>query len=85
MTDHCPRCGVSLAIGDWPFCPHGRGVAHVVGDEIDLTIEHFGPRPERFRSRARLRQRMRDLKLEPFVRHVGAPGSDKSRYTSRWV
>lgn len=85
MSDSCDLCGKILVVGDWPFCPHGRGANYVLGDEIDVTIEHFGPTPERFRSRERLAHRMRELRLERFVRHVGAPGSDKSKHTSRWL
>ena len=24
MTDRCDACGVEIAIGDWPYCPHGQ-------------------------------------------------------------
>jgi hypothetical protein len=83
----CERCGVELHVGDWPFCRggHGPGVTTMIGDEIDVTIEHFSHVPERFRSRERMRQRMRELKLMPFVRHVGEQGSDKSKHTQRWI
>ena len=83
----CPLCGATLEIGSWPFCKGGHAPASVsiIGDEIDVTIEHFGPTPERFRSRERMKQRMRELRLEPFVRHVGEQGSDKSTKTSRWI
>lgn len=82
----CDKCGGTIEIGGWPFCPdHSPGTASVVGDEIDITVEHFGPTPERFRSRERMKQRMKSLNLEPFVRHVGSPGSDKSKHTQRFV
>lgn len=74
-------------IGSWPFCKggHAPGSVTMIGDEIDIVQEHFSHTPERFRSRARMKQRMRELKLEPFVRHVGAQGSDKSSKTQRWI
>jgi hypothetical protein len=74
-----------LAIGDWPFCPHGRGGSAVVGDEIDVVIENNGTsQPIRFRSREALRKHMAAHNLTPFVRHVPVPGSDKSPHTSDW-
>lgn len=24
-TDRCPNCGTEIKVGDWPYCPHGRG------------------------------------------------------------
>ena len=30
----CGACLRSYAIGDWPFCPHGRGAAPVIADTI---------------------------------------------------
>jgi hypothetical protein len=81
----CPRCGQHLAIGDWPFCPHGPSRSLVVGDEIDVVIENNGtPHPIRFRSREVLRKHMEAHNLTPFVRHVPVPGSDKSPHTSDW-
>jgi hypothetical protein len=72
-------------IGDWPFCPHGRGRATVIGDEMDLVLENNGtPEPIRFRSREALKQHMDRHNLTPAVRHVPVPGSDRSPHTSDW-
>jgi hypothetical protein len=83
----CPHCHEELVVGSWPFCRGGHAPASVtvIGDEIDVVQEHFGPTPERFRSRQRMKQRMRELGLMPYVRHVGERGSDKSTKTQRWV
>ena len=83
----CELCGGTIEIGGWPFCRGGHAPATVtvIGDEIDITVEHFSHTPERFRSRERMKARMRELKIEPFVRHVGKPGSDKSDATVKWT
>jgi hypothetical protein len=44
----CERCGQSLVVGEWPFCPHGFayvGVA-VIDDELEggpRRFETMGP------------------------------------------
>jgi hypothetical protein len=82
----CESCGGVLEIGSWPFCPdHGRASLSVVGDECDITQEHFGPTPEHFTSKQAMARRAKELNLIPMVRHVGDPGSDKSAKTSRWI
>jgi hypothetical protein len=81
----CDRCWVILQPGDWPFCPHGRGMNHVIGDEMDQVIENNGtPTPIRFRSKAELARHLKQHKREPFVRHQPLPGTDKSPHTSDW-
>ena len=65
----CEKCGIDYEIGDWPFCPHGKGSATIVGDEIDLTIENNGTsEPIRFRSRAAMKAHMDAHGLIPKVR-----------------
>lgn len=83
----CDACGGELVIGSWPFCKdgHAPGHANVIGDECDIVQEHFGPTPERFRSKEAMMKRAKQLGLEQRVRHVGAPGSDKSPHTSPWT
>lgn len=83
----CEKCGGELVIGSWPFCRggHAPGSVTMVGDEIDITTDHISGRMERFRSRARMNQRMREFGVMPYVRHVGAPGSDKHPDTVKWT
>lgn len=82
----CEHCGVDLVIGDFPFCPHGRGNATVVGDEMDAIIENNGtPHPIRFRSKAALNAHMAAHGLTAKVRHMPlTQGSDYSPYTTDW-
>lgn len=82
----CGKCGADLVIGDYPFCPHGRGAGVVVGDEMDAIIENNGtPHPIRFRSKAALNAHMAAHGLTAKVRHVPlTQGSDYSPHTTDW-
>jgi hypothetical protein len=89
MSEPCRVCGLPLEVGELGCItrirPHVSAPSAVIGDEIDLVVENLSHRPECFRSRERMKQRMRELGLIPFVRHVGEPGSDKSKATTRWT
>lgn len=50
-----------------------------------MTIENMGPTPLTFYSHTDHRRAMAKRGLEPRVRHIGTPGSDRSRETTRWV
>ena len=60
----------------------------VIGDEIDVTIEHGlchpDGRPKRFTSRSAMLAEGKALGWEPYVRHQPPPGTDKSKHTTRW-
>lgn len=86
-TVACDTCGKPLAMGEWPFCPHGFALVGLkqIGDEIDEVNENVGHEPVHFRSRSEKKRYLKEHGLQEFVRHVGAPGSDKSRHTVRWV
>jgi hypothetical protein len=77
----CDRCGAALTIGDWPFCPHGRGHGTAISDDIPggQLIENLGPEPIRVYSESERRRLMHERGLRDFVRHV--PGSP---VTSNW-
>jgi putative FmdB family regulatory protein len=49
-----------------------------------LTLENLGHEPVTVHSRSELKREMQARGLEPFVRHVGEPGSDKSKHTTNW-
>jgi hypothetical protein len=77
----CDRCQALLEVGDWPFCPHGRGAAVVVADAIPggLVIENLGPEPVKVYSETERRKIMKERGLVDAVRH--RPGSP---LTSNW-
>ena len=83
----CEHCGRKMAIGDFPFCPHGRSHLHVIGDDIPggMVLENLGPHPVRVYSHSERKMLMEKAGLSERIRHVGERGSDKSRHTSRWV
>lgn len=64
----CTVCGKDVAIGDWPWCPHGKveGVA-VITDDIPggFVQENFGHQPETFYSKRAMYQRADALNLRP--------------------
>ncbi len=84
----CDRCGVALAIGDFPFCPHG---AVRVGRGADVTwpggktFENLGDRPVTFYSPAEHQRYLKAHGIESAVRHQPVRGSDKSPYTTSWA
>ena len=45
----CDKCGKTLAVGDWPYCPHPAGYAvAVIDDQIEggpRFFETFGHEP----------------------------------------
>lgn len=83
-SEYCSECGQRVLIGDWPFCPHGRGVATVIPDAMDHTQINGCKTPIRFRSKSDRKAWLKANGYEEFVRHVPLPGSDKSPHTSDW-
>ena len=87
MADTCPRCGASLSIGSWPFCPdHGVGTNTIVPDDYgkDITCETMGHEPVTYRTRSERRRLMKEHNVEEFVRHVPTQGSATSPHTINW-
>jgi hypothetical protein len=78
----CESCGVVLAIGDYPFCPHGHGRPNVeaVTWPGGRVFENLGHDPVRCDSPADLRRELTARGLEPMVRHV-----DGSPHTRSWA
>lgn len=87
MATTCERCGELIAIGDYPFCPHGRYHGNAESDGIPggEVLENVGPEPVTFYSRSEKRRYLKEHGLVEFVRHVPVPGSDSSPHTTSWT
>lgn len=84
----CDRCGAALAIGVYPFCPHGDirpGRGADVTWPGGKTFENLGDQVQTFYSPAEQARYMRQHGIESFVRHQPVPGSDKSPHTTSWA
>lgn len=75
----CEKCQQPLNVGDFPFCPHGRTVANVIGDDIPggVWIENLGDQPMQFFSKKAIAEeadrrglRMTDKWAGPGDRHL---------------
>lgn len=76
----CEKCGAELAVGDWPFCPHGRvGGYASFKDDIPggLVVENYGPQPMRFDSHSERRRYMKEQGLQEREKWSPTPGTDK--------
>ncbi len=95
----CETCGTAedrfatIALRNEQACAKGHTLTRtytanaVIDDSIPggFVQENFGSRPETFYSKRDMARRASELGLQPFVRHVGEQGSDKSSKTSRWI
>lgn len=89
MDITCEKCNKVLQVGDFPFCPHDHQANSVIGDECDILVKHglcnADGSPKRYRSKSEMARDAAAHGWTNYVRHIGAPGSDKSKHTSRWV
>lgn len=78
MITVCDRCGAELVIGDFPFCPHGRGTAAPFRDDIPggLVVENYGPHPITFYSHTERRAYMKANGLLEKEKFCPMPGTD---------
>ncbi len=78
----CPQCGVPLAIGSWPYCPHGESHQNVIGDDLPggVVIENLGHAPMTFYSKQAIVKEAARRGLEPMVRHV-----DGDQHVQSWA
>lgn len=85
---------IHVAVGVHPPCPTCGGSterlwrksASVAGDDIPggVVLENLGPTPMRFDSKRDILREATRRGLQPMVRHVPIPGTDKSPHTTSW-
>lgn len=70
---NCDICGAEIQIGDWAFCPHGRGANTVIPDDVPggFVVENGFDRPTRFDSHSAHLRALADRGLEPRVKNAG--------------
>ena len=80
--DNCPKCGAPVAIGEWPFCPHGIGHSNIITDDIPggQVIENLGHQPETFYSKQAIVKEADRRGLQPMVRYV-----DGDKHLTNWA
>lgn len=78
----CEKCGRELAVSDWPFCPHERGIYTNVPDDVPggFIVENGFDTPQRFYSHSEHRAALAAKGLE--IRAKWAGPNDK--HLSRW-
>lgn len=78
MITVCEKCGAELQMGDFPFCPHGRGTAVPFRDDIPggLVCENYGPNPITFYSHTKRREYMKANGLQEKEKFCPMPGTD---------
>jgi len=61
FLDTCPKCEKAIAVGEWPFCPHGKPTLSVRADGIPggMWIENIGPKPVKVESSTEWRRAMK--------------------------
>jgi hypothetical protein len=52
LTEVCEKCGETVAVGSWPFCPHPGGVSLVTEKSYPFTTKNFTGQPVEVTSRA---------------------------------
>jgi hypothetical protein len=98
MSNLCEKCGHDIQIGDYPFCKgtvesHLGGHFSVIPDDIPGGIEIRNGicwpdgSPRRYYSKSEMAKEAKRLGLTNRVEHVVDPrsGSDKAKWTTRWV
>lgn len=50
----CEKCGTTLAVGDYPFCPHGPTKVSIIGDDVPggFWAENGFETPQKFYSKS---------------------------------
>lgn len=82
----CERCGADVAIGEWPWCPHGRAAHMAVLDDTlpggARWMQNLGHEPVWVETRTQLRRELQDRGLR--LRDCGPHAArDQSPWATR--
>lgn len=87
----CDKCGHEIRIGEFPFCPHGRGTALTIGDSIpggifiDNALGNVDGTARRYDSHSDIKKEAEKRGFTNVVTHVGTQGGDRSKHTTRHI
>lgn len=69
----CESCGNEIAVGAWPFCPHGRGAFTNIPDDVPggFTVENGFDAPRTFYSHSAHERALAERGLEIRAKWAG--------------
>lgn len=81
--DRCDTCGASLSVGDYPFCPHGRGMPAAHGDDIPggQWFENGFDAPQKFYSHSEHRRALQERGCQIVAKYAGP----HDRHLTNWA
>lgn len=79
----CSECGEFVRVGDWPFCPHGRGHSAIRPDDVPggFWVENGFEQPTKFYSHSEHEAALAARGLEIRAKHAG----DHDKIMSNWA
>jgi hypothetical protein len=83
VTDRCEKCGEEIAVGSFPFCPHGRGANAIEPDEVPggFWAENGFDTPQKFYSHSEHEAALAARGMEIRAKHAG----DRDKIMSNWA
>lgn len=78
----CSKCSAPLAVGDWPFCPHGSHRLSIQRDDVPggFVVENAWREPRKFYSQSEYEKALAADGMELRPHYV--PGS---KHLSNWA
>lgn len=82
MDETCNACGAVVTVGEWPFCPHGRGVQAVHSDDVPggFWAENGFDSPRKFYSKSEHERALRAEGCEIRAKWAG----EHDKHLTRW-
>jgi hypothetical protein len=73
VSSICEHCGHELEVGDFPFCPHGRGAFTNIPDDVPggFVVENGFDQPTRFYSHSEHEKALAARGLQIAAKHAG--------------